>query len=73
MQWLSENDEVSMDFLRGAYERDSQDGVSPHNKSMYVCKSVCICIGVCVCVHVCYDVCVCVFLCIVRVVAVLSR
>ena len=39
MQWLNENDEVSMEFLRGAYDRDKKDGVSCSNedKSKYSC------------------------------------
>ena len=32
MQWLNENDEVSMEFLRGAYDRDKKDGVSCSNE-----------------------------------------
>ena len=26
MQWLNENDEVSMEYVHGAYERDRKDG-----------------------------------------------
>ena len=33
MQWLNENDDVSMDYLHGAYDRDRKDGV---RKSLFI-------------------------------------
>lgn len=30
MQWLNENDDVSLEYLHGAFKRDKQDGVRPY-------------------------------------------
>jgi protein unc-13 len=45
MQWLNENDDVSLEFLHGAYARDKKDGVSKtksrsKGKDFFVCFPV---------------------------------
>ena len=36
MQWLNENDDVSMEYLHGAYLRDKRDGVSRLEKYLNI-------------------------------------
>ena len=36
MQWLNENDDVSLEFLHGAYARDKKDGVSEYNLTQLI-------------------------------------
>lgn len=41
MQWLNENDDVSLEYLHGAFKRDKKDGVrNKFTKYDYVCMYV---------------------------------
>lgn len=36
MQWLNENDDVSLEYLHGAFNRDKKDGVSDNGSLVII-------------------------------------
>lgn len=39
LAWLAENEDVSMEFMHGALERDKREGVSPNTRKLLLSQT----------------------------------